>query len=212
MGEIVAIKEERGPYEAKNFDHLLGTPGFSDQLLRNHFALYQGYVTNVNKVAETLAAITKDGKMGTPEYAELKRRFGWEFNGMRLHEYYFGNLAKDGTELENNGPLYRKLSERFGSYKNWTKDFKAVGAMRGIGWAILYLDPVTNQMFNTWINEHEIGHLAGSIPLLVLDVFEHAYMIDYGLKKADYIEAFFRNLDWRVVANRFSSVPKVTLS
>ncbi len=212
MGEIVAIKEERGPYEAKNFDHLLGTPGFSDQLLRNHFALYQGYVTNVNKVAETLAAITKDGKMGTPEYAELKRRFGWEFNGMRLHEYYFGNLAKDGTELENNGPLYRKLSERFGSYKNWTKDFKAVGAMRGIGWAILYLDPVTNQMFNTWINEHETGHLAGSIPLLVLDVFEHAYMIDYGLKKADYIEAFFRNLDWRVVANRFSSVPKVTLS
>ncbi len=212
MGEIVAIKEEGGPYEAKNFDHLLGTPGFSDQLLRNHFALYQGYVTNVNKVADTLAAITKDGKMGTPEYAELKRRFGWEFNGMRLHEYYFGNLAKDGTELENNGPLYRKLNERFGSYKNWTKDFKAVGAMRGIGWAILYLDPVTNQMFNTWINEHEIGHLAGSIPLLVLDVFEHAYMIDYGLKKADYIEAFFRNLDWRVVANRFSSVPKVTLS
>ena len=212
MGEIVAVKEERGPYEAKNFDHLLGTPGFSDQLLRNHFALYQGYVTNVNKVAETLAAITKDGKMGTPEYAELKRRFGWEFNGMRLHEYYFGNLAKDGTELENNGPLYRKLSERFGSYKNWTKDFKAVGAMRGIGWAILYLDPVTNQMFNTWINEHETGHLAGSIPLLVLDVFEHAYMIDYGLKKADYIEAFFRNLDWRVVANRFSSVPKITLS
>ncbi len=212
MGEMVTIKEERGHYVSKSFDHLLGTPGFSDQLLQNHFTLYQGYVSNVNKATEALAAITKAGRFATPEYAELKRRFGWEFCGMRLHEYYFGNLAKGGKELENNGPLYRALGERFGSYKNWEKDFRAVGGMRGIGWAILYLDPATDQMFNAWINEHEMGHLAGSIPLLVLDVFEHAYMIDYGLKKADYIEAFFRNLDWRVVANRFSSAPEVTLS
>ncbi len=212
MGEIVAIKEEKGAYEPKNFDHLLGASGFSDQLLQNHFTLYQGYVTNVNKLAELLAAMAKTGKVETPEYAELKRRFGWEFSGMRLHEYYFGNLAKGGKELEISGPLYRKLGENFGGYKNWEKDFKAVGGMRGIGWAILYLDPVTSRMFNAWITEHEMGHLAGSIPLLVLDVFEHAYMIDYGLKKADYIEAFFRNLDWRVVANRLSRAPKVTVS
>lgn len=212
MGEIVAIKEEGAAYEPKHFDHLLGAQGFSDQLLKNHVALYQGYVTNVNKLAEVLAAMAKTGKVETPEYAELKRRFGWEFSGMRLHEYYFGNLAKGGKELENSGPLYRKLGENFGSYKNWERDFKAVGGMRGIGWAILYLDPVTSRMFNCWITEHEMGHLAGSIPLLVLDVFEHAYMIDYGLKKADYIEAFFRNLDWRVVANRLSSAQKVTLS
>lgn len=198
-------------YEAKNFDHLLGTPGFSDQLLKNHFTLYQGYVTNVNKLTETLAAMVKEGKVGTPDYAEMKRRFGWEFCGMRLHEYYFGNMAKGGKELDKAGALYRKLAESFGSYENWEKDFKAVGTMRGIGWAILYLDPVANQLFNTWINEHEIGHLAGSIPLLILDVFEHAYMIDYGLKKADYIEAFFRNVDWSGVTNRFANAPKVTL-
>lgn len=198
-------------YEAKNFDHLLGTPGFSDQLLKNHFTLYQGYVANVNKLTEALAAMVQEGKVGTPDYAEMKRRFGWEFCGMRLHEYYFGNLAKGGKALDKEGPLYRKISERFGSYENWEKDFKAVGTMRGIGWAILYLDPVANQMFNTWINEHEMGHLAGSIPLLILDVFEHAYMIDYGLKKADYIEAFFRNIDWGVVTNRFANAPKVTL-
>lgn len=198
-------------YEAKNFDHLLGTPGFSDQLLKNHFTLYQGYVTNVNKLTETLAAMVKEGKVGTPDYAEMKRRFGWEFCGMRLHEYYFGNMAKGGKELDKAGALYRKLAESFGSYENWEKDFKAVGTMRGIGWAILYLDPVANQLFNTWINEHEMGHLAGSIPLLILDVFEHAYMIDYGLKKADYIEAFFRNVDWSGVTNRFANAPKVTL-
>lgn len=198
-------------YEAKNFDHLLGTPGFSDQLLKNHFTLYQGYVTNVNKLTETLAAMVKEGKVGTPDYAEMKRRFGWEFCGMRLHEYYFGNMAKGGKELDKAGALYRKLAESFGSYENWEKDFKAVGTMRGIGWAILYLDPVANQLFNTWINEHEMGHLAGSIPLLILDVFEHAYMIDYGLKKADYIEAFFRNVDWSGVTSRFANAPKVTL-
>ena len=212
MGEIVAIKEEGAAYVPKHFDHLLGTSGFSDQLLKAHFTLYQGYVTNVNKVAEVLAASAKIGKVGTLEHAEMKRRFGWEFSGMRLHEYYFGNLAKGGKELEGSGPLHTKLSENFGSDKDWEKDFKAVAGMRGIGWAILYLDPVASRMFNCWITEHEMGHLAGSIPLLVLDVFEHAYMIDYGLKKADYIEAFFRNLDWRVVANRLSSAPKVTLS
>ena len=198
-------------YEAKNFDYLLGTPGFSDQLLKNHFTLYQGYVTNVNKLADALANMLKEGKVGTPDYAEMKRRFGWEFSGMRLHEYYFGNMAKGGKALDKGGPLYRRIGESFGSYENWEKDFKAVGTMRGIGWAILYLDPVANQMFNTWINEHEMGHLAGSIPLLILDVFEHAYMIDYGLKKADYIEAFFRNVDWSRVTNRFANAPKVTL-
>ncbi|MBI3989564.1 MAG: twin-arginine translocation signal domain-containing protein [candidate division NC10 bacterium] len=198
-------------YQARNFAHLLGTPGFSDQLLKNHFTLYQGYVTNVNKLTTTLAAMLKEGKVGTPEYAEMKRRFGWEFSGMRLHEYYFGNLAKGGKALDTGGPLSGKLSESFGSYETWEKDFKAVGGMRGIGWAILYLDPVANQMFNTWINEHDMGHLAGSIPLLILDVFEHAYMIDYGLKRADYIEAFFRSIDWDVVTTRFTNAPKVTI-
>ncbi len=204
-------KEIAMPYEAKNFDHLLGTPGFSDQLLKNHFTLYQGYVTNTNKLADILMQMVKEGKTGTPEYAELKRRFGWEFNGMRLHEYYFGNMIKGGKELDKGSAFYKKLAEDFGSYENWEKDFKASGTMRGIGWVVLYLDPIANRLFNTWINEHDLGHLAGSIPLLIMDVFEHAYMIDYGLKKADYIEAFFKAIDWSVVVNRFNNAPKVTL-
>ncbi|MFA4956441.1 MAG: Fe-Mn family superoxide dismutase [Candidatus Methanoperedens sp.] len=185
-------------YEAKNFDSLLGTKGLSDQLLKNHFTLYQGYVTNTNKVADALLAMAKDGKIATPEYAELKRRFGWEFNGMRLHEYYFENIIKDGKAIDKNSNLYKKIVSEFGSYESWEKDFKATGAMRGIGWVILYYDPLEGRLFNIWINEHDVGHLCGALPLIVMDVFEHAYMIEYGLKKADYIEAFFKAIDWTV--------------
>jgi Fe-Mn family superoxide dismutase len=185
-------------YEAKNFESLLGTQGLSDQLLKNHFTLYQGYVTNTNKVADALAAMAKDGKTATPEYGELKRRFGWEFNGMRLHEYYFENIIKGGKAIDKNTNLYKKIVSEFGSYENWEKDFKATGAMRGIGWVILYYDALEGRLFNTWINEHDVGHICGALPLIVMDVFEHAYMIDYGLKKGDYIEAFFKAIDWTV--------------
>lgn len=191
------------PYEPKNYDRLLGTKGFSEQLLKNHFTLYQGYVTNTNKLADQLAAYLKEGKTSTPEYAESKRRFGWEFNGMRLHEYYFGNMTKTPAEADKNSKLFRKLTDEFGSYENWEKDFRSSGVMRGIGWVILYHDAATGRLFNTWVNEHDVGHLAGAVPLLVLDVFEHAYMIDYGLKRADYIESFFKAIDWKAVAERF---------
>src|SRR3989344_1327109 len=191
-------------YEPKNFDQILGTPGFSEQLLKNHFTLYQGYVTNTNKVAEALNTGTKEGKNNTPEYAELKRRFGWELNGMRLHELYFGNMRNGGSKLDRNPKLHEKILDTFGSYENWEKDFKASGTMRGIGWTILYHDPIGGRIFNTWVNEHDLGHLAGGVPILILDVFEHAYMLDYGLKRADYIEAFFKAIDWSVVTERFN--------
>lgn len=189
-------------YEPKNFDRLLGTNGFSDQLLQNHFTLYQGYVTNSNKLLEELDNLTKQDKIGSPEYAELKRRFGWEFNGMRLHEYYFGNMAKDKSKLDKNSDLFQKISKQFGSYEDWEKDFKSTGTMRGIGWTILYLDKETGRLFNIWINEHDLGHLAGGTPILVMDVFEHAFITDYGLKRADYIDSFFEAIDWGKTAER----------
>ena len=195
-------------YEPKNFDHLLGLKGFSDQLLKNHFSLYQGYVTNTNKLADALNAILKEGKTGTPEYAELKRRFGWEFNGMRLHEYYFGNMTKTAVELDRNSRLAKKIVEDFGSFESWEKDFKAAGALRGIGWVILYYDSFAGRLFNVWVNEHDVGHLSSASPILVMDVFEHAFMIDYGLKRADYIEAFFKAIDWSSVAKRFDEAIK----
>jgi Fe-Mn family superoxide dismutase len=188
-------------YTAKDYSKLIGMEGFSNTLLNNHFTLYQGYVTNTNKLTDILAAMLKDGKTGTPEYAELKRRFGFEFNGMRLHEYYFENLGGKGA-LDKSGALAKKLAAAYGSYDAWEQDFRATGAMRGIGWVVLYQDDVTGALFNQWINEHEVGHLAGCRPILVMDVFEHAYMIDYGLKRADYIAAFFKNINWKAVESR----------
>jgi Fe-Mn family superoxide dismutase len=188
-------------YEAKDYSKLIGMEGFSETLLKNHFTLYQGYVTNTNKLMDTLASMLKEGKVGTPEYAELKRRMGWEFNGMRLHEYYFDNLGGKAA-LDKSGRLVKKLAENFGSYEDWEKDFRGTGAMRGIGWVILYQDNVSGKLFNQWINEHDVGHPAGCVPILVMDVFEHAFITDYGLKRADYIEAFFKNINWAVVESR----------
>ena len=194
-------KEEKMAYIAKDYSKLLGMEGFSDTLLKNHFTLYQGYVTNTNKLIDILNQMLKEGKVGTPEFAELKRRFGWEFNGMRLHEYYFENLGgKEG--LEKTGKLFKKISEEFGSLVTWEKEFRAIGMMRGIGWAVLYQDSLTGRLINFWINEHDVGHPAGCTPILILDVFEHAFIIDYGLKRAEYIEAFSKNINWKAVEGR----------
>jgi Fe-Mn family superoxide dismutase len=189
------------PYSAKDYSSIIGMEGFSENLLKNHFTLYQGYVTNTNKVLDTLDGMLKEGKTAAPEFAELKRRLGWEFNGMRLHEYYFENLGgKSG--IDKNGKLAKKMSESFGSYEAWEKDFKGVGAMRGIGWAVLYQDNMSGRLINFWINEHDVSHPAGCTPLMIMDVFEHAFMLDYGLKRADYIEAFFKNINWGAVESR----------
>ena len=185
-------------YTAKNYDRLIGTPGFSDNLLKNHFTLYGGYVTNANKLIENLAKTAP----GTPEYSEMKRRFGWEWAGMRLHELYFDNMTKQTQGFSKDSSLGQKLTGDFGGYENWAKDFKGTGSMRGIGWVILYYDKDGDKLFNTWVNEHDLGHLPGAVPLLIMDVFEHAFITDYGLKRADYIEGFFNAICWKTVGAR----------
>jgi Fe-Mn family superoxide dismutase len=187
-------------HQPKNYEHLLGLSGFSETLLKNHFTLYQGYVANVNKIAEKADAI----EIGSIEYAELKRRFAWEWNGMRLHELYFGNMKKDALAVDGNSELYKKITDRFGSFENWKKDFLATGAMRGIGWVILAYEKEEGRLFNIWVNEHDAGHLTGTTPLLVMDVFEHAFMIDYGLKRADYLNAFWNAIDWKAAEERLT--------
>ncbi len=188
-------------YAAKDYAKLVGMEGFSETLLKNHFTLYQGYVTNTNKVLDTLDQMAKDGKSATPEFAELKRRLGWEFNGMRLHELYFENLGGKGG-IDKGGKLAKKLADSFGGTEAWEKDFRATGAMRGIGWTVLYQDTASERLINFWVNEHDVSHPAGCNPLLIMDVFEHAFMLDYGLKRADYIDAFFKNINWSSVESR----------
>jgi len=189
-------------YKAQNYDQLIGTPGFSEKLLTTHFTLYQGYVTNTNKLADQLRTLLDSDMVSSPEYSELTRRFGWEFNGMRLHEYYFENMKNGGNELASGAPLHTVLTKQYGTFENWQKDFVATGSMRGIGWAILYYDPKDDRYFNCWVNEHDMGHLAGCKPLLIMDIFEHAFIIDYGTKRADYISAFLRAVDWKKVEER----------
>ena len=193
-------------YEPKKFDHLLGMEGFSDRILQNHFALYEGYVANTNKEVDSIVGLLDQDKAATPEFAEVMRRFGWEFNGMRLHEIYFGGMVKGGSKLDTASVLGKKIIAEFGSVERWEKHFRATASMRGIGWVVLYMDNITGTMYNVWVNEHDAGHMAGAVPLLVMDVFEHAFMIDYDTKKAGYIDAFIKAIDWETINERFQSV------
>lgn len=189
------------PYKPKNFDNLLGIGHLSDKLLKDHFILYQGYVNNTNKFLQELEIFSKEGLDDSIIYAEMRRRLGWEWNGMRLHECYFSNIIKGGSYIDRNTNLFKKIIRDFGTYDNWEKDFRATGLMRGIGWSICVYDHIGDRLFNTWINEHNTGHFCGGLPILTLDMFEHAYMTDYGIKKSDYIDAFFKIVNWKIDPN-----------
>ncbi len=193
----------RRVYTPKKWD-LAELKGISDATLETHFGLYEGYVKNTNLLNERLAEMRQAGKAsGTdPAYAEMVRRLGFEYNGMRLHEYYFDNMTKNPREI-GTGRLYNALGETYGGFDDWKKDFMAVGGMRGIGWAIAYCDTTNGQITNHWINDHENGNLAGFVPIVVLDVWEHAYLKDYKpADKGKYIEAFFANIDWSACESR----------
>lgn len=201
---VMAADEQGGatPYQAKDFSYILGMQGISDKTLLNHFKLYQGYVTNTNLLLASTAQLLSEGKETTPEFAEQRRRLGFEFDGMRLHEYYFSNLKGDGN-ADPNSALYKQLVRDFGSFDQWNKDFIATGKMRGDGWAILYYDPLANRLLDVWITDHEIGHLAGLQPILVMDAWEHAYYLDT-TDRASYITNFMKNVNWRVLEHRFN--------
>lgn len=193
-------------YTANNYKSLIGLKGFSEQALKIHFALYEGYVKNTNQLLEKIEALRHSGEESTQQFAELKRRLGWEFNGLRLHEYYFSVMSKEAGQLDNKSALAEKLSTDFGSLEEWEKDFRATALQRGIGWVILTYDSIGKKLINIWVNEHDVGHLAGTEPLLPIDVFEHAFLIDYGIKKSDYVDAFFGAINWSEVNRRFESV------
>lgn len=195
----------QSPYKPREFN-LSGLQGISDHTLEVHFGLYAGYVKNTNTLNEQLVELCQQGKSGTPTYSELTRRLGFEYNGMVLHEWYFGNLTKDGgADVSSSSALGRALGESFGDLATWKKDFTAVGGMRGVGWAVTYLDPATGRLSNHWITLHEDGNIAGFKPIIVMDVWEHAFLLDY--KPADrpkYIESFLNNLDLNAAESRLS--------
>ncbi len=193
-------------YQAKQFN-LSGLSGISDKTLDMHFKLYEGYVTQTNLLTEKIAEFIKDGHIDheeMPAYSELTRRLGFEYNGMVLHEYYFGNMKQGGAgDPERNSAFLKAAEQSFGSYAVWKTDFVGVGKMRGVGWAICNQNPANDRLSNHWISLHQIGNVAGFNPVLVMDVWEHAYLLDYKpAERPKYIEAFFSNVDWNAVEGR----------
>jgi superoxide dismutase, Fe-Mn family len=190
-------------YKAKQFK-FSGLQGISDETLKMHFALYEGYVKNTNLLMEQISEITHKKKASgvDPIYAELTRHLGFEFGGMVLHEYYFENLAAKGRGSPS-AEFNHILERSFDGFENWKRAFAAVGEMRGVGWAILYQDPATEILSNHWIALHQDGVPSGFKPLLVMDVWEHAFLLDYKpAERVKYIEAFFENVDWDAVHRR----------
>lgn len=192
----------RQAYTEQRFN-LSGLSGISEKQVELHLDLYRGYVKNTNRLNEQIADLIIKGKAGSPEFADLKRHLGFEYSGMRLHEYYFGNLTSESSDLHKGSKLSRQIDRSFGRIENWKKDFVQVGMIRGVGWAVLFQDPATGQLSNHWITLHEDGHPIGFQPILVMDVWEHAFMVDYRpADRAKYIEAFLSNIAWEKVEDR----------
>ncbi len=193
-------------YTAKEFN-LSGLKGISDKTLEMHFKLYEGYVKATNTLNKLIANILKDGKVDQeegPAYSELTRRLGFEYNGMILHELYFENMTSQAsTGFQGQDSLEKAIIESFGSFDNWKTDFSSIGKMRGVGWAICYQNPHNGRLSNHWVSLHEFGNVAGFRPLLVMDVWEHAYLLDFQpSQRGEYIESFLLNVNWDVVAKR----------
>src|SRR5205809_1388732 len=197
-------------YTAREFN-LSSLTGISDQTLEMHFKLYEGYVKETNKLNDKIAEFVKDAKVDQEEfadYSELTRRLGFEYNGMVLHEYYFDNMKKGGgTGNPNQSSTFCKAAEQsYGSYDIWKADFVGIGKMRGVGWAICYENPVNGRLSNHWITLHETGNVAGFNPILVMDVWEHAFLLDYKpAESPKYIDAFLLNIDWVTVEKRLKT-------
>jgi Fe-Mn family superoxide dismutase len=194
-------------YKAQTFN-LSGLTGISDGTLAMHFKLYEGYVTNTNLLNEQIAELAK-GELTAKDmtvFSELTRRLGFEYNGMVLHEWYFGNMKQGGSGDPDKGSAFYKAAEKsYGSYENWKKNFVAVGKMRGVGWAACYQDPMSGSLSNHWITLHEVNNIAGFVPILIMDVWEHAFIRDYApAERPKYIEAFFSNINWAACDERLT--------
>lgn len=185
----------------------------SGEQVEDHWGLYKGYVNQVNNLNEELAFLRKENKGDSLPYADRRRRYGFEYNGMVLHEYYFGNLKAGEENLASGTTLHKAISSSFGSYEQWKADFEQAGKTRGIGWAILYADTTTGELTNHFIAEHQNGTIAGFAPILVMDVWEHAYMVDHRAGgRGKYIAAFMKNIHWEKVDSRLAEVQEKKLT
>lgn len=189
------------PYTPHTFD-IPELDGISKETIDEHLVLYQGYVKHANLIREQIGKYSEDPDNATYAIGEMQRRLGFEFGGMRNHEYYFSQFEGGHTEL-GDSKLKQMIEAQWGSIDDWQERFHQVALTRGVGWAMLYHDPKTDQLIETWVDEQHLGQLADLDIVLALDMWEHSYMRDYPpSKKAEYVDAFFRNCNWDVVAKR----------
>ncbi len=193
-------------FTEKKFD-IPELQGISSRSIEEHLKLYAGYVKHANLIESKITDLQKDFDNNGYIIGELKRRLGFEFDGMRNHEYYFDQLSGGATEMDSSSALASKINSDFGSTDAWLDSFKKLAMTRGVGWAILYYDKVSDKLVQTWVEEQQVGHLVGLDVILALDMWEHSYMLDCPpSEKKTYVEAFFKNLNWSVVENRYSSL------
>jgi superoxide dismutase, Fe-Mn family len=194
-------------YEARTFN-LPELAGLSKKQIEVHLGLYQGYVKHVNLLMDTVAAYAKtDDEGGKYAVREMRRRLGFEFDGMRLHEYYFEQFEGSPSAFGAAGKLAAAATEKYGSAEGLEAYIRDVVGTRGIGWVIVYFDPIGNTLHTAFVNDHELGQLASLPIILALDLWEHAYMVDYvPAEKNSYVDAFFKNLNWSVVEKRFEKI------
>ena len=195
-------------YTQKNFD-IGELKGISKQNIEEHLKLYAGYVKHTNLIIEKIREYKNSSTTKTPEnayiFGELQRRLGFEWNGMRNHEYYFESLEGGKKGISADGDFKKSIVEQYGNFDSWLESFKNLAMTRGIGWAVLYFDKKNNQFVETWIDEQHMGQLNGLSFVLGIDMWEHAYVYDYPTsEKKKYIEAFFENLNWNKIEKNFS--------
>ncbi len=196
------------PYEQKKFN-ILELKGISTKTIDEHTKLYGGYVKHTNLILEKIKELSADAESAEKNMyvlGELQRRFGFEFDGMRNHEYYFENLEGGANMLTEAHSLHAAIVAEWGSFDAWFTRFKAIAMTRGIGWAVLCYDPIQKKLVNNWIGEQHEGQLNGLTFVLGIDMWEHSYMLDFvPSEKKKYVEAFFENLNWEVSEKRFQS-------
>ncbi|MCH7529576.1 superoxide dismutase [Patescibacteria group bacterium] len=181
--------------------------GISAKQLEVHLGLYSGYVKHVNLLRQKIHELGSDKEKNGYIIAELRRRFSFEFDGMRMHEYYFEQWEKGSATENQDSSLGQVVSEKYGSWDSFLDHFKTIGNTRGIGWTVLCWDPKGKTPHTAWVGDHELGQLAGLPVILAMDMWEHAFMVDYTpAEKKKYIDAFFSNLNWEVVEKRFADV------
>jgi superoxide dismutase, Fe-Mn family len=180
--------------------------GISQKSIEEHIGLYQGYVKNFNAISALLPEYAKDSEKHAHALSELIRRRSFEFGGMRLHELYFEQLEGGASALSDSA-LKAALEKDYGNADHLIPYLRAIALMRGPGWAILYWDPVGKCFLAGFSGEQHQGHFATLPVVLALDVWEHAFLLDYGAQgKGKYVDAFFKNLNWGLLEQRFAAL------